>query len=81
MAIALVYCMLHQRVKGHSCISYPELYRYSVIIYHDYGVTISDIDECLEGKDKCASDQICLNTLGSYKCFQDNKTAANGMET
>ncbi|XP_076037131.1 uncharacterized protein LOC143022668 isoform X3 [Oratosquilla oratoria] len=30
--------------------------------------TCVDTDECDEGTDACASDQYCLNTLGSYQC-------------
>ncbi len=40
---------------------------------------MSDIDECLEGVDACASNATCMNTEGGYNCSCDTGYDGDGL--
>ena len=50
-------------------------------MFNSYLTNKTDIDECLEETDKCASHgSKCTNTIGSYKCSCLENYFGNGKE-
>eukprot|EP00795_Rhopilema_esculentum_P015824 gene15824-7139_t len=43
-----------------------------------HNISFTDEDECAQWADKCGSDVICINTIGSYRCSCKSGYAWNG---
>ena len=48
---------------------------YYVLTACKFAMNVADIDECVDGVNKC--DQICHNNNGSYSCLCDDGFALN----